>query len=422
MDQILPDDLKRPWPPKTHNLALEIIGIFGGLYMMARERMMNRKCPELQLAAERDEMGWQLHLALRERDLLRERLESTPANRRPPYSPEARYEILTLMRLQGLSNRKAAARYLVHHNTIGAWKRELRTGGDLGRIFGKAPFNKISEAVRWLVQVIRTLCPEALVGTRTIAMMIVRLGIQISRSTVQRVLREKKPKSPAAPKVAETERKERTPFNVLRPKATNYTWHLDLTTFDFLVIRFYVAVIVDGFSRKALALCVFRDSPTTKDMLRLVREAVRTIGKPKFLITDHGSQFRTRFSNVVQNRLKIRHIDGGRDSKRFNGKAERFFKTLKWWRRLTMFAWTKAGIQRKLDVYRAWYNEARPMWILDGRTPDEMWAGKETPFAKTILANDPAQPILDVRRVNHGNDPQLPTLELRVLGSVRQVA
>lgn len=79
----------RPWPPKAHYLALEIIGLFAGLYMMARERMMNRKCPELQLAAERDEMGWQLHLALRERDLLRNRIESIPANRRPPYSPVA---------------------------------------------------------------------------------------------------------------------------------------------------------------------------------------------------------------------------------------------------------------------------------------------------------------------------------------------
>lgn len=45
-----------------------------------------------------------------------------------------------------------------------------------------------------------------------------------------------------------------------------------------------------------------------------------------------------------------------------------------------------------------------------------------SPTAKPVLANDLVQPILNVRRVNHGYDPLLPTLEFRVHASGRQVA
>src|ERR1043165_2496864 len=88
---------------------------------------------------------------------------------------------------------------------------------------GAAPFNKISGRVRWLVHEIRRLCPERKFGTRSIAMRLIRAGVQLSRASVQRILREKPPKPPT-PRLLNSE--QSVPHTILRPAAINRTWHL----------------------------------------------------------------------------------------------------------------------------------------------------------------------------------------------------
>lgn len=214
------------------------------------------------------------------------------------------------------------------------------------------------------------------------------------------------------------------PFHLLRPARINRVWHLDLTTFEFLWIRFYIAALLDGFSRKLLALRVYRDAPTTDDMLRLVKRPVRNYGAPPVLITDHGCQFRKRFQRSLKESRGITVVKGRPEKERacrFNGKAERFFKTLKLWQRLTLFAWKISSIQRQLDIYRTWYNEERPMWILGGRTPEEVWANLPLPLAAPIRAHEP-QPEIRVRRVDYRGDPELPKIEIQLIRSVQRVA
>ena len=70
------------------------------------------------------------------------------------------------------------------------------------------------------------------------------------------------PPMPAKPR--ETTAESTIPDHILRPADINRTWHLDLTTLAFLWIRFYVAAIVDGFSRKLLAVKVYTDAPATR--------------------------------------------------------------------------------------------------------------------------------------------------------------
>lgn len=90
------------------------------------------------------------------------------------------------------------------------------------------------------------------------------------------------------------------PHHILRPNEINRTWHLDMTTLEFFWIRFYVAVVVDGFSRKLLTLKVYTDAPTSAQMLNLVRQTFKSHGKPRFLVTDHGYQFRTWFKVAMR--------------------------------------------------------------------------------------------------------------------------
>jgi transposase InsO family protein len=251
-------------------------------------------------------------------------------------------------------------------------------GCNVGAFFGKAPFHKIDAAARWLVLKIRRLCPEREFGTRSIAMAITRAGIPISRSSVHRFLREEKPAAPIPTKsAAKAEDVARLGLGG-RPEKPNRTWHLDLTTIDFFWVPFYVAGVLDGFSRKLLGLRVFRDAPSSMDIWKLVKGCLAEFGAPRFLVTDHGCQFRARFRRLVEKR-GIALVKGGKRSCQFNGKAERLIKTFKLWQRLTLFAWK-----------------------LDWRIPE----------AEHCRICDPAIASVSVKRIHQRGDHHLPVLEI----------
>ena len=292
------------WPAPLRRAVDSIAVMLMQVYMLARGRAVASSSPTVKALAGRDEDAWKLAVREREIGVFRRRLESMAPHKRPQIVPEDRFEILQLMRLRGLSPEQAAERYVLHPNTIRGWIKQFRRGRDVGAFFGNAPFNKIGDAARWLVHEIRRLCPEQEFGTRSIAMVIVRAGIRLSRSSVQRILRERKPAAPAPakPDAADNETQV-VPHHILRPEKPNRTWHLDLMTVDFFWVRFYVAAVVDGFSRMLLGLRVFWDAPASMDIWRLVKTCLEEFGVPRFLVTDHGCQFRVRFRRLVRKRV-----------------------------------------------------------------------------------------------------------------------
>jgi transposase InsO family protein len=410
------------WPAPLRQAVDSIAVMLMQVFMLARGRAASSASPVVRTLAGRDEEAWKLAIREREIGVFRRRLEALPAHKRPQIVPEDRFEVLQLMRLRGLSVEQAAERYVLHPNTIWGWIRQFKTGQDVGSFFGKAPFNRISDAGRWLVHEIRRLCPEREFGTRSIAMAIVRAGIQLSRSSVQRILREKRPAAPAPAKPAAVENEARdVPRHILRPKKPNRTWHLDMMTVDFFFVRYYVAAVLDGFSRKLLGLRVFRDAPTSMDAWRLVRSCIAEFGAPRFLVTDHGCQFRAWFRRLVEKR-GVALVKGRKRSCHFNGKVERFFKTLRVWQRLTLFAWKLDWIQRRLDVFRDWYNGQRAMWIHMGRTPDEVYRSTSRPESLPARRCDPQIAFCCVRRVNVGGDHHLPMLDIRYVRRIKKTA
>jgi transposase InsO family protein len=318
----------------------------------------------VRLQAERDEAVQKQALNRQLVDLLRRRLERIPAKERPQYAPEDRFQILQLIRLQNWNLKAAAKNLVLNEETLRRWFKKFRENPDAGLFFGTSPWNKLSDGTRWVAKKIKELCP--IEGTRKIAILLLQAGIQMSRSTVQRVLREEKHPEPqptaGATKPAtdqpvepakEGQAKEGPVvkgYHILNPKKKNRTWHADLTTFDFVFIRFYVAVILDGFSRKALALKVYHDAPAMPDMIDLVRAMVGETGKFRFIVTDHGCQFGEAFKDAVK-ALGGTVVKGRVGNPRFNGKAEAFFKILKGWRRLRLLVPNLAALQRRLDIF-----------------------------------------------------------------------
>jgi len=97
-----------------------------------------------------------------------------------------------------------------------------------------------------------------------------------------------------------------------------------------------------------------------------------------------------------------------------NGKIERTFRTLRAWWRLVLTGLRQRGIQRRVDDFKDWFNEARPHTALGGLTPQEAWDGHCLPKPVAIRARDQLRPEVAIRRRHHHGDPRLPIVDLSV--------
>jgi transposase InsO family protein len=303
---------------------------------------------------------------------------------------------------------------VLHRNTIRAWIKAAEGKGRPSLLNGAVVWNRIDGAVRWAVHELRRLCPEPEFGTRSIARQVLRASIQISRSTVQRVLREAQPlcpHRPARPAMALPAGKE--PCHLLTPNWINRVWHIDLLTVQVLWLRFSVAAILDGLSRRLLCLRVYKRTPRALEMAALVRRTAQKFGKPRFVITDHGTQFRRQFRTAMK-KTGIIPVQARVRAPYLNGKIERAFRTFRIWWRLVLTGLTQKGIQRRLDDLAAWFNEHRPHSALHGLTPREAWEGRSLPEPVPIRACDQLEPQIEIGRRHYRGDPRLPVVEISV--------
>jgi putative transposase len=363
------------------------------------------------MLVQRDHALGEVELLRRELAILRAQREQIPAHRRPEYSPPQRVAILQLKRLRGWNLQKTANHFVVHRNTVRSWIKAVQGQCRSSLLAGAISWNRIDDAVRWAAHELRRLCPEPEFGTRTIARHLIRAGIAISRSTVQRVQREEKPTQPrpARPEMAQPAGEE--PRHLLAPTGVNHVWHMDLAQLRILWFTFTLAAILDGFSRRLLALRLFARVPRTRDVARLLRQTTKEHGTPRFVITDHGGQFRKRFSARLAD-IGITLIQGPVRAPFFNGKIERAFRTFRIWWRLVLTGLSPRSIQRRLDTYRHWYNECRPHSALGGRTPEEAWRDLRLPPPVALRARDPLKFTLEVRRRCCRSDPLLPIIHI----------
>ena len=402
-----------PFNPTATLAAVDAMAIVLAQAMQtARMRLAAAASPLLRLMIQRDHAITESALLRRELDILRASRQGLAPHRRPDYPPEQRLAIIQLMRMRGWNVKTAAGRLVIHHNTLRAWIKAVEGKGPNRLLDGAGVWNRVDDAVRWAAREIRRLCPEPEFGTRTIARHLLRAGLQISRSTVQRLLRE--------PEVKKPQRKPRPPMEkpvgvnpdrLLTPRKPNQVWHADLTQIRILWFTFFIAAVLDGFSRKILALKVYASTPCARNMAALVRSATAVHGRPKFLITDNGSQFRKQFGKALR-RQRIRHVRTRVRSPFLNGKIERFFRTFKLWQRLTLMAATASNIQRRLDSFLTWYNTHRPHSALGFATPEEAHCGKALLKPIAYRTRDGPTIQIEIARGKHRGDPRLPVVEI----------
>lgn len=149
-------------------------------------------------------------------------------------------------------------------------------------------------------------------------------------------------------------------------------------------------------------------------MVRLMQSATKELGKTKYLITDHGTQFLSRFHAATVN-SNIRLFKGRVRTVYVKGKLERAFRRFRLWWRLVLCGLSQRSIQRRVDRYRHWYNHHRPPAALKESRPNEAW--NETSFFEPIPIpqRDAIKPSIKLRCAKCRGDPSLPVIQITLI-------
>jgi transposase InsO family protein len=141
---------------------------------------------------------------------------------------------------------------------------------------------------------------------------------------------------------------------------------------------YWIFVVLDHFSRKVIAVGVFRKAPTAAEICHVLDRAVRREGgPPKYTVSDQGSQFQSEFRAWCEKRdVKPRFGAVGKHGS--IAVTERFIRTLKeeGLRRLPLVPLSVLAMCREVRAFARWYDTERPHSALDGATPAEVYFGQ----------------------------------------------
>jgi transposase InsO family protein len=140
----------------------------------------------------------------------------------------------------------------------------------------------------------------------------------------------------------------------------------------------WVAAIIDHFSRRAMGLAVFKRPPTAHQVTAFLRRTVRKArATPKYLIRDKGPQFWCDGFRTWCGGHGIRIRFGAVGQHGSIAVVERFIRSLKeegLWKLLLSLC--QRTFRQQVLSYLAWHNEHRPHTFLNGATPDERYFGR----------------------------------------------
>ncbi|MBN2024351.1 MAG: transposase [Pirellulales bacterium] len=310
---------------------------------------------------------------------------------RPHYPPVERMAILELKAARGWSLEQTARTFQLTAATIAAWMRRLDEQGPDALVQMRSPVNRFPEFVRCAVRRLKTLCPA--LGKVKLTQTLARAGVHIGATTVGRILRQK-PASPPTNPDQSVQNVNKTGC-VVTAEYPNHVWHVDLTAVPTgsgywcswlpwalpqrWPFGWWVAVVEDHFSRRAMGCAAFPQQPTSCDVRAfLSRTIARARRTPTYLVCDRGTQFDCRGFRAWCRRKGIQPPRYGAVGRHGSiAVVERFILTLKTLLGcLLLVPYRRERFQHELSAIVAWYNEHRPHERLGGRTPDEVYFGR----------------------------------------------
>ena len=381
LDVPLPDG----WPGCVRTAVIYVIALAHYAITYARGWAANSINARVRLAAENGRLKQEINLLREEIRIKGARMAKIGPRRRPYYPPVERMGILELKAARAWSLAQTAKVFLVEPATIASWLKRIDDDGDVGLVRLRKPVNRFPDFVRYIVQRLKTLCPS--LGKRKIAQILARAGLHLGSTTVQRMVKKSSTKPPT-----DSVGQPSSSGRVVTAAYPDHVHHVDLTVvptspgmwtswLPFALPQawpfcWWLAVVIDHFSRRVIGVSVFKKQPNSlKVRTFLGRLYAKT--KPKYIICDKGSQFWCSGFKAWCNRRSIRPRFGAVGKYGSIAVVERFIRTLKeeCTRRIVV-PLRRDHMRRELRLYLDWHNEHRPHEFLDGRTPNEVYHGR----------------------------------------------
>ena len=358
----------KTWPCHVKSAVVHIISLAHFSITYARGWATNSINAGVRTAAENDRLHEEIALLREELRIKDARMSGIAAHRRPRYAPTERLAILEVRAARGWSLKQTADAFLVTPTTVASWSKRVDELGPKALLQLREPVNRFPDFVRYAVQRLKTLCPT--MGKVKIAQTLARAGLHLSATTVGRILREPPPPVPK-PVVVSTCR-------VVSAKRPNQVWHLDLTTvptvsgfwaswLPFALPQcwpfcWWVAVVIDHYSRRLIAVAVFPQKPDSLTVCRFLGSFDST---PNYLVCDKDKVF---WCDTFKGWCRCKGIKPRYGAAGKHGSiavVERAIKTLKdeYTRRILVPQRQKA-FRRELLSFLDWYNEHRPHMTL----------------------------------------------------------
>ncbi len=373
--------LPKGWPRSVKSAILHVLSLAQYAAAYTRSWAADSRNARLRLRAQNGQLSQLVALLKEELRIKDGRLRRIPPHKRPHYLPTERMSILELRAARAWSTRHTADVFQVTPATVASWRKRLNEDGFDALVQIRQPVNKFPDFVRYAVQRLKTLCPT--LGKVKMADILCRAGLHLGATTVGRILKET-----PAPRPRE---RAATTGRVVTAKERNHVWHIDLTAVPIgtgfwsswapfaLPQRWpfcwWLAVIVDHYSRRAMGFAVFPKRPDSLSIrMFLGRVIAGCNAAPKYVICDRDKIFTCDAFRRWSRRRGIRLRYGAAGQHGSIAVVERFIRTLKdEGLRRVLIPLSRASIAREVRSFYTWYNEHRPHVTLDGKTPNKVY-------------------------------------------------
>jgi putative transposase len=257
--------------------------------------------------------------------------------------------------------------HIVQPETLLRWHRELF------RIYWRQKSQGKPKVSPETIRLIQKIAKENhLWGAERIRGELLKLGIEVSKRSIQKyMLKERKSRSLG-----------QTWATFLKNQAGDI-WACDFTVvYDWLFRHWYIFVVLELKTRRIAHIGVTQ-FPTDEWTAQQLREATPWGSGPKYLIRDRDSKYARHFSAVAAG-SGIQELKTPYRTPRANGVCERFMGSLRRECLDHMLVHDRKHLQRAVQEYTVYYNQARPHQGISQRIPEQYDLPKSKPTSGRV--------------------------------------
>jgi putative transposase len=160
-------------------------------------------------------------------------------------------------------------------------------------------------------------------------------------------------------------------------------WSVDLFRVESLLLKSYwVMVVMDVFTRRIVGFAVAAANLDGIAVCRLFNRAIARQTLPEYLCSDHDPLFRFHRWRANLRVLEIDELKTIPEAPRSHPFVERLIGTIRREYLDRIWFWGGSDLERKLEIYKTYYNQHRCHTGLSGLTPARQNGAHAPPFAK----------------------------------------